>query len=42
MYLQANNSDAKVIVEHEVAWIKAYLNGNGYYRVHYPPEVTLV
>lgn len=36
---EANNSDAKVIVEHEVAWIKANLNGNGYYRVHYPPEI---
>ena len=37
--MQVNKTDAKVIVEHEVTWIKANLNGNGYYRVHYPPEV---
>ncbi len=39
LFLQVNKTDAKVIVEHEVSWIKANLNGNGYYRVHYPPEV---
>ena len=38
--MQVNKTDAKVIIEHEVAWIKANLKGNGYYRVQYPPEVN--
>ena len=37
-----NSSNAHVELPSNARWIKANLNGSGFYRVQYPPKVQLL